>query len=225
MEGAEFVTYIFLFAVTATAMLTYYGRIRKASREYTKARTVLGDIVLSFKTDLQTQERRVKDVEQRSEKTWADSRLIAQIVNLEVEDIQKEVVELKKTEQTIVEKCRAIEQKIDKMVVGRIEVADVPQAESLRQQSEISLTQGGPLMHIRRDRAVAGLTETELRILHVLADDGEKTGTQIRYVIHLTREHTARLMKKLYASGYIERDTRTMPYMYRIKKEMKELLR
>ena len=225
MEGAESVTYIFLFAVTAMAMLAYYGRIRKASREYTKARTILEDIVLSFKTDLQTQEKRVRDLEHRSEETWADSRLIAQTVNLEVEDIQKEVFELKKTEQIIVEKCRIIEQKIDNMVVGRVEVADLPQAESLRQQSRTSLTQGGPLMHIRRDRAVAGLTETELRILHVLADEGEKTGSQIRYVIHLTREHTARLMKKLYASGYIERDTRRMPYIYRIKKEMKELLR
>jgi len=41
----------------------------------------------------------------------------------------------------------------------------------------------------------------------------------------LSREHTARLMKKLYEAGYVERETKKIPFEYRIKNEMKKLLK
>jgi DNA-binding Lrp family transcriptional regulator len=60
--------------------------------------------------------------------------------------------------------------------------------------------------------------------LKLLADDSPKTAPEIREEIKLTREHTARLMKKLYEEGYLERSTQKIPYTYRIKKEMLKLL-
>jgi DNA-binding MarR family transcriptional regulator len=77
---------------------------------------------------------------------------------------------------------------------------------------------------LRRESALASLTETELKILEILAQQGEKTAIQIRNEIKLTREHTARLMKKLYVSDYVERRTDRTPYVYRLKKEMETLL-
>ena len=78
---------------------------------------------------------------------------------------------------------------------------------------------------IRKEKALAPLTETELSVLNILATEGAKTAPEIRDRIKLTREHTARLMKKLYEAGYLERDTRKMPYAYRIKKEMLRILK
>jgi len=58
----------------------------------------------------------------------------------------------------------------------------------------------------------------------LLVSEGEKTASKIRERIGLTREHTARLMKSLYSRGYIERRTDKMPYVYRLKDEMKDIL-
>jgi len=72
---------------------------------------------------------------------------------------------------------------------------------------------------------LAPLTQTELSVLEILASEGAKTALEIRERIQLTREHTARLMKKLYEEGYLERDTEKMPYAYRVKKEMLKILK
>jgi DNA-binding MarR family transcriptional regulator len=69
------------------------------------------------------------------------------------------------------------------------------------------------------------LTETEIAALEFLASEGSKTAPEIKWKIRLSREHTARLMKKLYESGYLERDTNKIPFKYSIKKEMQDLLR
>ena len=42
--------------------------------------------------------------------------------------------------------------------------------------------------------------------------------------ISLSREHTARLMKKLYEKGYLERETGKIPFRYTVKKEMEKFL-
>jgi len=55
--------------------------------------------------------------------------------------------------------------------------------------------------------------------------EGPKTAPEIKDRIRLSREHTARLMKKLYEEGYLERDTSKIPFKYRVKKEMEKLLK
>jgi len=78
---------------------------------------------------------------------------------------------------------------------------------------------------IKRERALAPLTETELRVLEIIADGGEKSAPEIKNLIKLTREHTARLVKKLYEEGYLERDMKKTPYTYRVKEEMLKILK
>lgn len=61
----------------------------------------------------------------------------------------------------------------------------------------------------------SSLTKTEKKILEVLRSDGPKTAPEIEKVIRKTREHTSRLMKKLWLEGYIEREVHVIPYVYR----------
>ena len=82
-----------------------------------------------------------------------------------------------------------------------------------------------PAFPLKRERALAPLTPTELKVLEILSTEGDKTVREIRSRIGLTREHTGRLMKSLYDKGYVERRTDRIPYVYRIKKEMEEMLR
>ena len=88
-----------------------------------------------------------------------------------------------------------------------------------------SLTMPAPVMPIRRDKAIASLTETEVAVLEFLSAEGPKTAPEIKEKVQLSREHTARLMKKLYEEGYVERETGKLPFRYSVKKEMEKLLR
>jgi DNA-binding Lrp family transcriptional regulator len=82
-----------------------------------------------------------------------------------------------------------------------------------------------PVMPLRRDKAMASLTETEISVLEFLAAEGPKTAPEIKEKVKLSREHTARLMKKLYEEGYLERETSKLPFKYSVKKEMETLLK
>ena len=77
---------------------------------------------------------------------------------------------------------------------------------------------------IRREKAMAALTETEIIVLELLSKEGGKTAPEIKNRINLSREHTARLMKKLYEKGYLERETGKIPFIYNIKEEMENIL-
>jgi len=81
-----------------------------------------------------------------------------------------------------------------------------------------------PVILIRRDKAMAALTDTEISVLEMLSKEGAKTAPEIKERVHLSREHTARLMKKLYEEGYLEREEGKIPFRYSIKKEMENLM-
>ena len=72
---------------------------------------------------------------------------------------------------------------------------------------------------------MAALTDTEVTVLEVLSAEGLKTAPEIKDRIRLSREHTARLMKKLYEKGYLEREAGKIPFRYSVKKEMEKFLK
>lgn len=80
---------------------------------------------------------------------------------------------------------------------------------SLRQKNEVD---------------IPTLTYTEIKVLRVLSNSGPKTALEIKDIIGKTREHSARLMKKLYSQGYVLRETRIIPYTYKINETIKESL-
>jgi DNA-binding MarR family transcriptional regulator len=83
----------------------------------------------------------------------------------------------------------------------------------------------GLVIPIRRDKALATLTDTEIVVLETLSAEGSKTAPEIKDRVKLSREHTARVMKKLYEEGYVERDTGKIPFEYSVKREMEQLLK
>jgi CRP-like cAMP-binding protein len=74
----------------------------------------------------------------------------------------------------------------------------------------LSATMKGPSLEIETQ-----LTQTENIILHYLLSEGPKTAKDVEEKIGKTREHTARLMKKLWQQGYVERETHKIPFTYK----------
>jgi predicted transcriptional regulator len=58
-------------------------------------------------------------------------------------------------------------------------------------------------------------------VLHLITDRA-MTSRDIQITLKRSREHTSRLMKKLFEDGYVQRDTNTKPYTYLITKKGKE---
>ncbi len=77
---------------------------------------------------------------------------------------------------------------------------------------------------LEQNAILESLTETELKVLTLIEELGEGSVPAIRERINKTREHTARLLKKLFEMGFIDRNTSGMPYRYYIRKEIKELI-
>lgn len=63
------------------------------------------------------------------------------------------------------------------------------------------------------DVKLGDVTQTELVALTVLVD-GPKTPKEIQRVTGKSREHVARIMKKVFEGGYVVRDASKKPYVY-----------
>ena len=57
-------------------------------------------------------------------------------------------------------------------------------------------------------------------VLHLITNKA-MTSRDIQITLKRSREHTSRLMKKLFEDGYVERNTETKPYTYSITKKGK----
>ncbi len=133
-------------------------------------------------------------------------------VTSEISGLQAKLQEIVTTQETLKNRIAGFDEQIQKL-----SVAPPPQQDI---RTEIVL----PPVLIKRDKALAALTETEIAVLEMLSKEGSKTAPEIKERVHLSREHTARLMKKIYEEGYVEREAGKIPFRYTIKKEMEALL-
>ncbi len=216
--------------MTLAVALEYYRILRKAQKEYDKARGSLEDIVLSFNRQVDQiskgLEATVYKVEGLTSKSEGTARKADDAITT-VQSVDGKV-------STFLEKGEQALASVD--AIGKRVEAAIPSNEALaarvssleERMNQFSIVpEAGveAVIPIRRDKALAPLTETEVSVLEMLAAEGAKTSPEIKERVKLSREHTARLMKKLYESGYLERETNKIPFKYSVKKEMENLLR
>jgi len=220
------------------ASVEYHRQIRKAQKEYEKARDFVEDIVLSFNRELKREadkldlitfkvegntakmdtnlkkidnvEKRIKPFEeqigvitQKISQTFSQNNtsILSGLTGLELK-----IKDIESTQETLRVKITGFEEQIQKIAVDQPEIRNAP------------------VIILKRDKAMAALTDTEIAVLEMLSKEGAKTAPEIKERVHLSREHTARLMKKLYEEGYLEREAGKIPFRYTIKKEMENLM-
>jgi len=209
-----------LLVSTVAVLIVYYRRIKGARERYEEAKGVVDDVIVSYNTQLRMQEEALEKLSYKVEGVDArDGTVMQRISELEnhemvlpskldnVANQQDILVKDLATVKSELEKLRTMQEGLEK------QMNSVPEA-----KIETAIP-------IRRERALEPLTETELHVLEFIAGEGEKTAPEIKDMIKLTREHSARLVKKLYEDGYLERDTAKTPYKYRVKDEMLKILR
>jgi predicted DNA-binding transcriptional regulator len=152
-------------------------------------------ITRKFERSLKHLSERVKGIPEAEQKVFSETHDLVEKLHLVVDTQEKLTKKLKKLEKVVLKP-------------------------SVKPESGIET-----VIPLKKEKALEPLTDTEFRVLNVLATDGKKTSPEIQNEIRLTREHTARLMKKLYQKGYLERDIKKIPYVYWIKQEMLKLLK
>ncbi|MDI6904093.1 MAG: MarR family transcriptional regulator [Candidatus Bathyarchaeia archaeon] len=219
-----------LLAATVGAAVEYYKQLRKVQMEYGKAKEVVGDIVLSFNRQLKREAEKLELVAYKVEAVSSKSdRAIkrAEEVEKKLHALKPKISVASEDKEKMLARLDEINKKVRDAVASQealaAKISDIE--EQTQQFSMIPEAKVEAVMPIKREKALAPLTETELSVLEMLAMEGPKTAPEIKDRIKLSREHTARLMKKLYEEGYLERDTSKIPFKYRIKKEMEKLLK
>jgi len=221
---------VILLFVTATAAIEYSKRIRYAQKEFEKSKNGLKDIVLSFNRELRREAENIDiiryKIEANAAKINSDDKKI-EILAYKIGTIENQLANSSESKGDVgsnledyVLKLQNIEvlyKKLnDKIVEIESQISNTPTL------TEASIE---PVITIKRDKVMAALTDTEIQVLEMISDEGAKTAPEITNKLGLSREHTARLMKKLYEKGYLERETGKIPFNYTIKKEMEKFLK
>lgn len=83
----------------------------------------------------------------------------------------------------------------------------------------------GPMGGVVGDADVLSpLTPTERETLEILSREGLKAAPELGQRLMKSREHTSRLMKKLYLEGYVDRESNRTPFRYRLSETARSAL-
>jgi predicted nucleic acid-binding Zn-ribbon protein len=229
-EEGLIILLVVLVAMTIGAAAEYFRRLGKAKREYERAKTAIDDIIVSFNRQFKQGADRSEFVAYKVEAALSKSEKTSQ----KMEDSDKRILDLERRVNVIIEDNDKLSAKLSEFdgKARNLETSQESLAskllaveEQIQRLPSIPEAKIEAVIPIKREKALAPLTETELSVLEMLSSEGPKTAPEIKSKIELSREHTARLMKKLYEDGYLERDTNKIPFKYSVKKEMEKLLK
>ncbi|MCS7116814.1 MAG: helix-turn-helix domain-containing protein [Nitrososphaerota archaeon] len=170
--------------------LAYYlPRIREIVSEKKEASEILKDMLTELHNRLDAQERKI-----------ADQEIKIDLIEVKVNRFMKSSEYVKPSES--ISQDSEIKE-IVKEIKQRLESLERPVTVASQPKSH----------HREREE----LTPTENEILKLL-EGGAMTSQQIRMKIGKSREHTTRLMKKLFEKGYVRRIEDKKPYLYELVK-------
>ena len=207
-------TTLMLFAVTITASFIYYKRISQAHEEYEDSRDIVKAITNGFTRQVLKLKAGISSVESDTADTHRIAALALQISNKTVE-VSKSMLDERKLLQ---ERLKGTENAIEELKKELQELSKRPSP----------LIRAVPIdapIPLRQGEVMDQLTPTEFGVLTLIDEMGEGSVPDIRNKIQKTREHTARLLKKLFDKGFIDRNTSSMPYRYHLRKEIVELVK
>jgi len=205
--------------------LLYYYKYRGLRDAYLDARNAVDNVILSYNRQLKNDELILGQLREKVE-SMKDNR--ADSLQTVIGDLEGAKEKFLATSRDIDSKIRDIENRIEQMdesyntlrgALDEIRTSyEEPKKDSERERIDSAIP-------IRATKALEPLNETELLVLKTLSQEGERSSSEIKERINLTREHSARLLKKLYEDGYLERSTKNKPFKYRVKNEMTGILK
>jgi len=201
-----------LFLVTIVASYIFYQRIKMAQGEYEDSKDAVRNITFGFSRQVKRME---SDLERLERDTLQAKYMANEALANRQDNSDATLAGLEKVKE-LSDRVDGIEDSIETMKKDLNKLASQPRI--------IQQTQVDAPIPVQGEDILQGLTDTELEVLKMIVDTGEGTVPEIKEIIEKTREHTARLLKKLYDKGFVDRNTSSMPYRYSIRKEIRDLI-
>ena len=82
-----------------------------------------------------------------------------------------------------------------------------------------------PGLVLRGENIMEALTPTEIQVVKMLSEEGPKAAPELGKRLNKSREHMARLMKRLYLEGYVDRESNHTPFRYRLSEKLRSTLK
>ena len=162
---------------------------------------------------------------QRSETSLASLRLDMANVNRREETLEGEQVALHGSYEELMHRMEEV------LANDRKVIAEFQQIKSKlgEVKQERSTVEGLPKREnfanaISEGDLLAMLTPTERQTLEILKVEGAKAAPELGSRLNKSREHTSRLMKKLYMEGYVNRDSNRAPFRYKLNDAVRSAL-
>ena len=216
---------------TLLVAIFYTRRIKEANKKYEKAKDVIDDIIISFNRQMKKNENQTEvitrklNVLSRQGETFTETLEKQQQQLQELKTLSKRILPSSHNQEQL-KRLKSLEKRIDEFSITKSELIQrISEVEKQKPQQKETDTRIAAAIPIKQEKALAPLTETELAVLELIASEGEKTTPEIKSHVNLSREHTARLMKKLYEKGYLERSANKIPFKYYLKEEMRKILK
>lgn len=207
-----------LWASTLIFVIFYYRRLREVNNQYYKAKTIVERIVTTFKNRYDELASSLHQLGLQVSSTQLMTQGIIDKTAQLSSHMEKNLNSTKGSKnlnEDLLGKIMTLQDDVKRLK----EVQEVFQSKiSITQPRTLPVAMEGPSLGID-----TRLTETENKILHYLLAEGPKTAKDVEKRIEKTREHTARLMKKLWQQGYVERETHKIPFTYRPSDALRSL--
>jgi hypothetical protein len=207
-------TTLALLAVTVAASILFYNRIRGAQTEYDASKEVVRNITFGFTRQVH---RLQQDIE-HAENNASTAKIAAAEALKQSMEVKQATLQGLEAVKGLSERINSAEVAVESMQKDIQKLVATPRTRIVV-QPDVSAA-----IPIQRTNIINQLTDTELDVLKKIALLNEATAPEIKAQIGLTREHTARMLKSLYDSGFVDRNTTTMPYRYSVRKEIKDVL-
>ena len=203
-----------LLLVTIVASIIFYRKIQEATSEYEGAKESVRNITFGFT-------RQVNRLQQdiiKTENEVTQAKMVAS-------EALRNSGEAKEATLRGLEAVKSLQNRVDSTESEVESIRKDVQKLALAPKQHVVVRQDvmAPIP-VQQGNILSQLTETELTALKKIVELGEGTVPEIKNHIGTTREHTARMLKKLYESGFVDRSTNAMPYRYSIRKEIRDII-
>lgn len=209
-------TGLIIFSIVYT--FSFYSKLRLATREYENSKDLVKAITMTAKINIDKQKKQIEEIEYELENIQSQieqNRGSLENNHEQIDIILNSIMTILKMNKKISENMMLLNKKINDMPLTRQNLNK--QIRNVKEEIAKDRSQQNSDYQTQQ----FNLTSTEQNIVQILLDEGPKTAPQIQKNIGKTREHTSRLLKKLWQEGYIDRETHSIPYKYRPSNELK----
>ena len=216
----DFITIVFdLVSIALFVIVVFLGfgtvrAFRQSRQAVTESASLLSVIVTALTSRVEASQSLVSDLGVKFEEfDQRTSQLESEQSNIRTNYLQvlRHLQEALSYDKRLIMELEQLKTKLTTIQQPRIVVRNLP-----------SRDQANP--PVLAENVLAALTATERQTLDMLRREGGKSAPELGRRMKKSREHMARLMKKLYLDGYVDKESNRPPFRYKLNDKVGSIL-